>query len=107
MTRASVSDEFGEVTNPLAPETFLALASYSFQIVPLNIPFNGQNSRLFESYTLDPLRVEQETGGQPAVFEDPCLAQLRSDGTFNYAWPPNPIPIVARVFPGRSTLLPI
>ncbi len=107
ITRATVQDEFGEVTNPLADPLSLALGSYSFQIRRLIVPFTNQNSRLFQNYTLDPIRIEQETGGTPFVIEDNCFATLNEDGTFNRAWPPNPTQIVARVFPGRSTLVPI
>ncbi|HSI74199.1 MAG TPA: hypothetical protein VK934_13565 [Fimbriimonas sp.] len=108
ITRASVYDEFGEITNPLAPRTYLALGSYSFQIVPLTIPFTDQNSRLFENYTLDPLEMQEDIGsGAHNTYPDTCFAVRRSDGTLSRAWPPNPIPIVARVFPGRSTSVPI
>ncbi|MEZ0325640.1 MAG: hypothetical protein ACAH95_07020 [Fimbriimonas sp.] len=106
ITRATVQDEYGEVTNPLAQPVALALGSYSFQIARLVVPFTDQNSRLFENYVLDPLRLEEETGGQPNQISDNCFATENPDGSFNRAWPPNPTPMVARVFPGRSTLVP-
>ena len=105
MERFSVTDEWGEVRQTLSTDAYLALGSYSFQTVSLTVPFNGQNSRFFESYTLDPTSLNEDTGA--GIRSINCFAIDNGDGTFNRAWPPNPIQIEARVFPGRSTLLPI
>ncbi len=110
ITRASVTDSEGEVKQDLATELALSLGSYTFQIRRLTVPFTSQNpnSRLFETYTLDPLKILEDTGGTPLEYDaDTCFVVQRADGSINRAWPPNPTEIVARVFPGRSTMVPI
>jgi hypothetical protein len=108
MTRLALTDEYGEVQTVLASPTYASLNSYSFQILPLTIPFTDQNSRLFENYTFDPLEMRESNGSaNPTVYPDTCFAVQKADGSINRAWPPNPIPMVARVFPGRNTTVQI
>lgn len=105
LNRILVSDEFGTVRTDLNTHASLSLSGLTFQIIGLTIPVDSQDSRLFESYTFDPTSLSQEgTGGSTETF---CFGQDNHDGTFNTVWPPNPLAINARVFPGRSTTVPI
>jgi hypothetical protein len=104
-TRAELTDEFGTISGDLNTRLDLALGSYTFQTSSLLVPFNGENSRLFESYSLDPTRIGQDQGGSISWMT--TFAVRKTDGSVSFAWPPDPIQIEARVFPGRNTLLPI
>jgi hypothetical protein len=105
LNRVLVTDEFGSVRTDLNARIDVSLSSFSFQILALTIPVDSQDSRLFEAYTFDPTTLLQETSG--ADVETSCFGQDNGDGTFNSNWPPAPLAINARVFPGRSTLVPI
>lgn len=106
LNRVNLADEFGEVRTDLNARIDVLLSSFTFQILPLVIPMDqNQDSRLFESYTFDPTSLRQDTGSTPQVTS--CFGQAVADGSFNRVWPPEPLAIDARVFPGRSTLVPI
>jgi hypothetical protein len=98
--RFDLSDEFGTVTGSVNDSLTLGLNSYSFQKADLTVDFTGQNSRLFETYSLDPDNLQVDNGFSVAryfTFESQVVGG---------PWPPNPISITARVFPGRQTLVP-
>lgn len=95
-------DSFGEVTNPLAPQTSCPLTGFQNNIVHLDVPFSttaiGQPSRFFSSFLLDFLEFHEETdtpvAGDFTVFPTP-------------AGFPHTYPASIRVFPGRTTSLPV
>jgi hypothetical protein len=98
--RVIFTDNYGDVTNPLAPETSCPLTGYQNNVIHLNVDFThqaiGVPSRLFTSYNLDFLRFDEETSipGNLASFPEPSQFPL-------------PYPAVLRVFPGRTTSLPV
>ncbi len=89
----SFTDSVGSVTQ--IPGTSLDLASFSNQMVRFNVPFSGQPSRVFETFTLNfqDLRQEQ-SGGNSAI-------ATAIDGI------PSDIATRIRLFPGRFTSLPV
>lgn len=104
--RYSVVDAFGEVREDLQTGGEYALGSYSFLTASMVIPMeNQQPSRLFTSYTLDPTELIEDLGS--GVRRIGCFGILQPGGGFTRNWPPAPIPMNARVFAGRSTLVTI
>src|SRR6185312_4154806 len=87
--------------------TALPLNGYQDQIVRLDVPFTGQDSRLFQSFTFAPtqLQVDNGTGNSPTILTQFDIQN--PDGSLTNSWPPSPYSIAARVFPGRNTSLPI
>ncbi len=86
-----VQDQVGIASEPLDSELSLPLKGFQFQTKRINVPFSGQNSRLFESFGLNFLRFDVEGSGtatSPAGF-------------------PRTIPIKLRAFPGRSSMVPL
>ena len=95
-------DSYGDVTNPLAPLTNCVLSGYQNNVVHLDVPFStqavGVPSRLFTSFNLDFLQFNEETDspvmGAFVVHPEP-------------AGFPKTYPASVRVFPGRTTSLPV
>jgi hypothetical protein len=107
INRIFVQDEFGLVRTDLNDRVDLLLNSFSFQTIRMNVPFTGQDSRHFEGYVLDPAQIQEELlGGASRTVTR--FGVNRGGGTsWANLWPPRPLPINARVFPGRSTSVPI
>jgi len=98
--RIVFDDNYGEVTNPLAPDTFCPLVGFQNNVVHLDVSFTtqaaGVPSRLFTSFLLDFLQFDEEGGtpGQYTVLGEPASF-------------PKTYPATIRVFPGRTTSLPV
>lgn len=100
--RLIFQDSYGEVTNPLAPLTNCVLSGYQNNVVHMDVPFStqavGAPSRLFTSFNLDFLQFNEETDspvqGSYVVLPEP-------------AGFPKTYPASLRVFPGRTTSLPV
>ncbi len=85
-----LQDQYGVVSQSLGAQATLPLTQFTAQQLELDVPFKGQNSRLFESYT--------------QVF-----SQFLVSGESTPADPPAALtfPARIRVFPGRDTEIPI
>jgi len=100
--RLLFQDPYGEVTNPLSPLTMCPLAGYQNNVVHLDVDFArqapGVPSRIFTSFLLDFLQFDEETDvpiqGDYTVLSEP-------------AGFPKSYPATVRVFPGRTTSLPV
>ena len=96
------NDTYGEVTNPLAPQTSCPLAGFQNNIVHIDVPFTstalGVPSRLFTTFNLDFLQFDEETDN-PTVG---AYTVLPTPAGFPKGYPAN-----IRVFPGRTTSLPV
>jgi hypothetical protein len=95
-------DQFGVAETQLQAERKLPLAGFTTLIVNINVPFTGQNSRLFETFQLNFLRFEME-GDQGGTAQTFNTAFVQFPGlTLPLAFPAR-----VRTFPGRQTILPI
>ncbi len=86
-----LTDQFGNASEPLDQALNLPLKGFQFQTKRINVPFSGQNSRLFESISLDFLQFNVEGSGPvapPAGF-------------------PLSLPARFRTMPGRNSMIPI
>ncbi len=98
--RIVLDDAYGEVTNPLAPQTDCPLVGYQDNIVHLDVLFTGGAvgvpSRLFTAFNLDFLQFNEATStpGQYTVFPEPASFPLQLNANI-------------RVFPGRTTSFPV
>ncbi len=98
--RVVFDDNYGEVTNPLAPETDCPLVGFQNNVVHLDASFTkqapGVPSRQFTTFNLDFLRFDQETSvpGSLVPYAEPASF-------------PKQYPAQIRVFPGRTTSLPV
>lgn len=103
--RITVEDQYGQASNNGAPETKLPLKLYTSSIVNVDVPFTTQNSRLFESFTLDFLRFEAEgstSSATPTKLYPPVPTTDPTTGVAN-----NLFKSRIRLFPGRHTSIPI
>jgi len=91
----TLEDEVGEVSVALGRKVTLPLTQFTSQALDVDVPFTGQNARLFQSYSLNFLDFLQE-GATPT--QTPTVLN-----------PPPPLTFSARVrvFPGRITSTPI
>jgi len=95
-------DNYGEVMNPLAPQTSCVLSGFQNNVVHLDVNFAlaapGVPSRIFTNFNLDFLQFNEETDvpvqGDFLVLQKPV--------GFPKSYPAN-----VRVFPGRTTSLPV
>jgi len=104
--RVFFDDSFGEVTNPLAPETDCPLVGFQNNVVHLDVSFTtqaaGAPSRLFTTFNLDFFDFLEETSS-PGIFQTIATpSTVAEGGPF-----PKAYPAIVRVFPGRTTSLPI
>lgn len=87
------TDSIGSITQ--IPQLKLDLGSFTNQIVRFNVPFSGQQSRVFETF--------------PFNFDD--VSQEQGDGSLSRATAITGMPVDiatrVRVFPGRFTSLPV
>jgi len=104
--RLFFDDNYGVVTNPLAPETDCPLVGFQNNIVHLDVSFTSQAvgapSRQFTTFNLDFVRFDQQTSvpGSLISYAEPSTAL--EGGPF-----PKSYPAKLRVFPGRTTSLPV
>jgi hypothetical protein len=100
--RLLFTDSYGEVTNPLSPLTNCVLSGYQNNVVHLDVNFStqapGVPSRIFTNFLLDFLQFDEETDqpvqGDYTVLNEPVGF-------------PKSYPAIVRVFPGRTTSLPV
>lgn len=96
----SFQDNYGVVSNPLAPLTDCVLSGYTDNVVHLDVPFASVPvpSRIFTTFNLNFLQFNQETDspqqGDYSVLGEPTQF-------------PEGFPASIRVFPGRTTSLPV
>jgi len=95
VSRASLTDEFGTETTTLLSPISLLLKGFQHQAARLDIKPLGRDSRLFQTFNLDFTDFEIDNG----------------NASPNHLAPPNNLPFGApariRIFPGRSTSIPI
>lgn len=99
--RVLFQDSYGEVTNPLAPQTDCVLSGFQNNVVHLDVSFaqaTGVPSRLFTSFQLDFLQFNQETD---SPVQGDYIVLTKPVGF------PKTYPASVRVFPGRTTSLPV
>lgn len=96
--RVYFEDQFGVVEPLLLSERSIGLDAYTIQTVQVNVPMNVVNSRFFDTFTLEVLKILKDQG----------------NGTFNeYGGQNNQplfidtFPLIMRVFPSRTTSLPV
>lgn len=95
-------DNYGEVINPLAPETDCVLSGFQNNVVHLDVNFAkdapGVPSRIFTNFNLDFLQFNEETD---VPVQGDFIVLAKPSG-FPKSYPAN-----VRVFPGRTTSLPV
>jgi len=100
--RLLFQDSYGEVTNPLSPLTECVLSGFQNNVVHLDVDFAkqapGVPSRLFTNFLLDFLQFNEETD----VPTQGAYSVLNEPASF-----PKSYPATVRVFPGRTTSLPV
>lgn len=100
--RVLFQDSYGTVSNPLSPRTSCVLSGFQNNVVHLDVDFSqqapGVPSRIFSNFLLDFLQFNQET--DTPVQGD--FTVLPPPANFPKSYPAN-----VRVFPGRTTSLPV
>jgi len=100
------ADNYGLVSNPLAPQTACPLVGFQNNIVHLDVSFTtqaaGVPSRQFTAFQLNFLNFEQETSVPGSLITYPAPTTQAEGGPFPINYPAS-----LRVFPGRVTSLPV
>jgi len=100
--RVLFQDSYGSVSNPLAPLTSCVLSGFQNNVVHLDVNFSqqapGVPSRIFTNFLLDFLQFDEETD-TPVLGDFTVLPDVPG---FPKSYPAN-----VRVFPGRTTSLPV